>query len=140
MSKNHADRPASGFTLIEVIVALAIAGLALGLLIGATGSGLGNATTADRYIVATRMAQSHLAALGIVTPLRAGEQSGDDGGGYSWRITISEPTRHASGLKAAERVVGLYTVDVTVSWREGLALRSVSLASKLLGRASDSSG
>lgn len=123
-----------------MVVALAIAGLALGLLIGAIESGLGGANTADRYIAATRMAQSHLAALGTVTPLRAGEQSGDDGGGYSWRVGISEPVRHASGSKAGGKVFGLYTVDVTVSWREGLSFRSVSLSSKLLGQTSDSGG
>ena len=58
LSKNRADRPAAGFTLIEVLVALAIAALGLGALMAAAGTGLGNATLADQYIEATRRAQA----------------------------------------------------------------------------------
>lgn len=121
--------------MIEVIVALAIAGLGLALMIAATGTGLGNARAADRYIAATRRAQSHLAALGIAATLRPGEQSGDDGGGYSWRTTISEPALHTSGAQSAANVLGLYNVGVTISWRDGLFTRSVSLSSQRLSQA-----
>jgi len=134
LSKNRADRPSSGFTLIEVIVALAIAGLGLALMIAAEGTGLGNAGTADRYIAATRRAQSHLAALGIAAPLHPGQQSGDDGGGYSWRTIVSEPVLHAAGAQSAARVPGLYNVTVTISWRDGRSNRSVSLSSQRLAQ------
>lgn len=103
-------------------------------MIAATGTGLGNAGAADRYIAATRRAQSHLAALGIAATLRPGDQSGDDGGRYSWRTTISEPTLHASGARSAEKVLGLYNVGVTIFWRDGVFTRSVSLSSQRLGQ------
>jgi general secretion pathway protein I len=131
LSKSHGDRAHSGFTLVEVIVALAIAGLGLALMIAAAGAGLGNAGEADRYIDATRRAQAHLAALGVTTTLRPGEQSGDDGGGYSWRVRVSEPVLHASDAQAA-KVLGLYTVEVTISWRDARSSRNVSLLSQRL--------
>lgn len=119
------------------MVALAITGLGLALLMAAVGTGLGNAGTADRYIAATRRAQSHLAALGIATTIRPGEQSGDDGGGYSWRTRISEPALHASDAQARSKILGLYTVDVTISWREGRSMRSVSLVSQRMVQVTD---
>jgi general secretion pathway protein I len=140
LSKKPADGSEWGFTLIEVTVALAVAGLGLVLIIGAAGTGLGNANVADRYIVAARRAQSHLAMVGIIAPLRAGEQSGDDGGGYSWRVKISEPVLHAPGSDAADKGLGLYTVDVTISWRDGFSTRNVSLQSKRLGVLAASNG
>ena len=143
MSKNRTDiarrgSPGEGFTLIEILVALAIASLGLGFLMMAAGTGLGNAGIADQYIEATRRAQSHLAVLGVTAPLRAGDTSGDDGGGYSWRVRISEPSMHAAGpAGSAQPPLGLYTVDVTMSWRNGISIKTVSLRSLRLARGSD---
>src|SRR3954470_18047813 len=77
LSKNRA-RNSSGFTLVEVTVALAVAALGLGLLMAAAGTGLRNAMLADQYIDATRRAQSHLAEIGRLAPLRPGLQLGND--------------------------------------------------------------
>jgi len=138
LSKNRAHN-SSGFTLIEAMVALAIAALGLGVLMAAAGTGLGNAALADRYIAATRRAQSHLAAIGTLTPLRPGVQSGNDGGGYSWQVRISQPVLHAPG-PAATNPPALYTVEVTLSWRSGIGTRSLSLQSQRLGHVPDGNG
>jgi general secretion pathway protein I len=126
----------AGFTLIEVVVALAIAALGLGFLVAAAGTGLENATLADRYIELTRLAQSHLAAVDVVTPLRPGEQGGDDGGGYSWRVRVSQPVVHAAAPASEMQLsLALYSVEVTETWRSGLFSKSVSLQSQHVGRA-----
>jgi general secretion pathway protein I len=141
----HPDHPraarSAGFTLFEVIVALAIAALGLGFLIAAAGSGLENATLADQYIEATRRAQSHLAALEVLTPLRPGEQSGDDGGGYSWRVRISQPVLHAGSAEGqAQMPSALYGVEVIIGWRSGSSARSVSLRSQRIGNVGGATG
>src|SRR5262245_36800834 len=124
--RNH--NRAAGFTLLEVVVALALAGLGLALLLGAAGQGLGNAQTADRFLEATRRAQSHLAELGIVTPLKVGEYAGDDGGGFTWRVRIEPPAMHAPARgKKPEQSLALYTVDVTVGWQTNSQKREVTL-------------
>src|SRR5262245_59527729 len=87
----NAPQRAAGFTLIEVIVALVIAGLGLTLMLGAVSQGLNNAGTADRYLEATRRAQARLAEIGVTSPLKPGMQNGDDGGGFYWQTEISEP-------------------------------------------------
>jgi general secretion pathway protein I len=133
LPKNRPEHRQAGFTLIEVIVALAIAALGLGMLMMATGTGLTNATAAGETIEATLRAQSHLAALGTLTPLHPGVQSGDDGGGYFWRVAISQPVSHASAADADETPPALYSILVTITWRSGLASRSVSLRTQRLG-------
>src|SRR4030088_3809545 len=77
---------ASGFTLLEVVVAVSIAGLALVGLFKAGSTGLFAANTAGRVEEAVERAQSHLAAFGRASDVFAGEIEGDDGGGFHWRL------------------------------------------------------
>ncbi len=72
MSNERAD----GFTLLEVIVALAIAALALIVLFRAGSDGLFAVDTATRAEEAVERAQSHLAAIGHDVALLQGEFCG----------------------------------------------------------------
>lgn len=123
---------ASGFTLIEVLVALAIAALGLALLVAATGSGLENAAIADRTIQATSQAQSRLAQVGRTVPLRKGDYFGDEGDGFHWRVRVADPLLHGSSGAAAGGLA-LYPVTVTESWRSGAEEKKLSLYSERLG-------
>jgi general secretion pathway protein I len=128
-----ADRneAARGFTLIEVLVALAIAALGLGLMLSATGTGLQSASVADQYIQATSRAQSLLAQVGLSSPLKAGDTSGDYDDGYGWRVHVGSPfSRAALGQAPA---AALYPVTVTISWRNGVQRRAMSLHTEKLG-------
>lgn len=126
---------ASGFTLIEVLVALAIAALALVMFAAAVGTGLGNAALANQYIEATRRAQSRLALVGTAFPLVPSDQSGDDGGGFSWRVRISAPAQHTTVPSAGQTVPAAYTVEVSISWHAGAKLENVTLQTQRLGLA-----
>ena len=134
MSGRRARRshsPASdGFTLFEVVIALAIAALGLGLLMAAASTGVGNSALARQYIEATRRAQSHLAEIGIIAPIVPGVQSGDDDDGYTWQAQISPPLLHAGPPVTGTKPFALYRVDVSVSWRSGNQLKTVSLQSQ----------
>jgi general secretion pathway protein I len=121
---------ASGFTLIEVLVALAIAALGLAFLVAATGTGLQNATVADQYIQAVGRAQARMAQLGITIPLKTGDYSGDDGGGYRWRVHVGAPSSHAA---SGNQILNLYPVRTSVSWSSGLLQRTVSFNSERTG-------
>src|SRR5215210_7192042 len=87
LQRRRAD--ARGFTLLEVVVALAIASLALVGLFRAGSGGLFAADTAARVDEAVERAQSHLAAFGRTGAVAPGELAGDDGGGFSWRVRVS---------------------------------------------------
>jgi general secretion pathway protein I len=131
-------RRPEGFTLIEVLIALAIAALGIASLIAATGTGLGNVDVAARVIEATRRAQSRLAAVGISAPLLPGELSGSDGDDYAWTTRISSPLIHTA-VAGADPTPALFEVEVEISWYDGPRRRSVSLRSERLAAAVPSS-
>ena len=89
-------RSTQGFTLLEVVVALVIAALALIGLFRAGSGGLFASETAVRVDEAIERAQSHLAAFGRTGAVTPGDMEGDDGGGYRWRVRVEpiagEPT------------------------------------------------
>jgi hypothetical protein len=55
-----------------------------------------------------------------------GEQGGDDGAGYRWRVRVAAPALHPSPVPGGPTGV-LYDVDVTMSWAEGGRMRAISL-------------
>lgn len=77
-----------GFTLLEVLIAFAMASIALAVLYHGTTDGLLGSRLAARTDEAVARARSRLAVLCHGAPLMPGEQSGDDGGGYTWRTQI----------------------------------------------------
>jgi general secretion pathway protein I len=114
----------AGFTLLEVMVALVIAALASIMLYQSGFSGAAESLTAAHYQEAVVRAQSRLASIGVLTALRPAQQSGDDGGGFHWRLTI-----------AADKSNGKLTLyDVVVT--EVFGDRQVVLATKRIGRSS----
>jgi len=116
------SHPQAGFTLLEVMVAFVIAALASIILYQAGFGGAAQSTTAARYQEAVVRAQSRLASIGTLTALRPAQASGDDGGGFKWRLDIAAESSNGQGLT-------LYDVQVT----EGFGNRSVTLATKRLG-------
>jgi general secretion pathway protein I len=128
----------AGFTLLEVVVAVAIAGLALVGLFQAGSGGLFAVDTATRAEEALQRAQSHLAAVGRDAALVEGESSGDDGGGYHWRLQV-QPAAQRQGVAAdgvTPQNATLYSVLVSISWQSRGHERAVTLQTLRLGAGS----
>jgi general secretion pathway protein I len=126
---------ASGFTLLEVVVALVIASLALIGLFQAGAGGLFAVDTAARAEEALQRAQSHLAAVGRDAGLVEGDSSGDDGGGYRWRLRI-QPVAQRPGVAAdgvTPQTTSLFDVEVSVSWQSQAHQRAVVLRTLRIG-------
>jgi prepilin-type N-terminal cleavage/methylation domain-containing protein len=129
-----------GFTLLEVIIALIIAGMAAVVLFEAAGSGLHETQIASMYDQAIVRAKSRLAAATHGTKLAAGDWRGDDGGGFRWRLRVA-PLANASlrpigvvGPRAAASIpVVLYGVSVWIGWNEGGTERDVRLDTEQVG-------
>lgn len=83
-----------GFTLIEILVALVIAGFGLASLMGLTSSGLHLSSTATRVARETVLARSALERFGVELPVRPGVLSGTMSEGFRWRsaIEVADPT------------------------------------------------
>jgi general secretion pathway protein I len=125
-----------GFTLIEVLVALAITLLAMGVVAGSVASSLRTASQTARWERAVSRAQSHLDA--IVDPGKIlGEHEGDEADGYHWRTNVAFITSARSPNPTRGNLwssgTALYAVTVTISWHEGLMSRTFSVRSARLG-------
>lgn len=125
----------AGFTLLEVIVAVAIAGLALVGLFQAGSGGVFAVDTAARAEEALQRAQSHLAAIGRDAALVQGDSTGDDGAGYRWRLQV-QPVSQRQGVAAdgiTPQNTTLFSVEVAVSWESRGHQRAVILRTLRLG-------
>jgi general secretion pathway protein I len=122
-----------GFTLLEVLVALVIAVLALAVLAHAGLDGLRGAVLSGRYQEALARAQSHLAAIGE-TPV-PGDRQGDEGDGFHWRVRIVPVATTTVPLAASGQLgmsstqpISLMAVNIVISW--GTPRRAVELDSE----------
>jgi general secretion pathway protein I len=130
----------SGFTLLEVMIALIIAGMAAVALFEAVGSGMHATQTASMYDQAIVRAKSRLAAATHGTSLAPGDRRGDDGGGFQWRLRVA-PIANAAlrpmgliGPRAAStQAVVLYEVTVWIGWNDGGTERQVRLDTQQVG-------
>jgi general secretion pathway protein I len=127
--------PQSGFTLLEVLVALAIAAVALVGLFQAGSGGMFAVDTAARAQEAIQRAQSHLAAVGRDAALVQGDFTDDDGGGYRWRLQVRPVATHPAPDARSAVPATLFDVDVAVSWPGRSGDRSVVLKTLRLGTA-----
>jgi general secretion pathway protein I len=129
-----------GFTLLEVVVALAIAAVAFVGLFQAGSGGLFAVDTAARVQEAIQRAQSHLAAVGRDAALTQGDFTDDDGDGYRWRLTVrpvmSRQVLAVGGNTNATET--LFDVEVAISWPGRNGDRSVVL--KTLRPGTETSG
>ena len=118
-----------GFTLIEIIVALAILAVALGALFQAFSGGLQATAVAGRQAAAVMLAQSLLDRIGQDIPLVAGEQTGVSEDGLRWSIAIA-PSPLIARERRADSPLLPFDVLVTVAadGRRPVALTTLRLA------------
>jgi len=115
-----------GFTLLEVLVAFAILGVALGTLLQTFAVGLRNTALSEEYTQAILHAESVLAGLGVEEPLEEGSLGDELDEKYAWRGWVSvyeEP----DGPELPDNGLLPYHVRVEVYWFEQDKERSVSL-------------
>ena len=130
-------RADAGFTLLEVMIAFAIAALALGVFYGGVAGGVRTAGVAAHYEAALARAQSRLAAMGGPARLIPGDTSGDDGGGYTWRVQVRQTASAPfAGLppdaaRTAPRAA-LFALNVTIAWNMDGGERRVTLGTARL--------
>ena len=122
-----------GFTLLEIVVALAIMGLALVGLFRAGSGGLLAVDAAGHVDEAIERAQSRLAAIGRAGAMTPGATEGDDGGGYHWQVRTRPLAAWQIGSGEAATTVTLFEIDVAISWEADGRHRSVVLSSRRLG-------
>ena len=79
---------ASGFTLLEILVALVIFALAFAVVAQIMHTALRQSTVARSLTGATLLARSELARVGVEVPLQVGRAEGETEDGMRWQTEI----------------------------------------------------
>lgn len=129
--------PARGFTLLEVLAAIALLAIAFAVGLGALGKAAQNAGRAAALNTAVERAQSLFAAQGLEAPLREQTLTGKFADGMAWTLRIHvlpRPTaategqagvalRQSGAQLAQATAIQLYQLDMTVQYGAGHTLR-----------------
>jgi len=121
---NAGERDEAGFTLIEMIVALAILAVALGTLLAAFSQDFARQRLERSSLEARMLAQSMLASTDRVAA--PSTRSGVTADGFSWTIA-AEPYGNDED-RAAWRFAPV-AVTATVAWRDSGFIHRVTLLS-----------
>jgi general secretion pathway protein I len=118
----------AGFTLVEIIVALAILALSLNAILPAISDALWRTSEAEAQAEAASLARSLLAQAGSAVPLRDGAAAGQFENGFRWRLNVTP-----YGAAAQLTPVRAYLVAAEVSWDDARQERSLVLTTLRLG-------
>ena len=121
-----ASSAAAGFTILEVLVALAILGLVLAAALGLLSTGAVGVSRAEQMSRAVIVGESVLAALGTnVDPKDDGlSDTSDDG--FAWKVAIT-PYADETTPPPKPPAIRLYRVEIVVQLDRGLDYRLVTL-------------
>ncbi|MBI3582657.1 MAG: prepilin-type N-terminal cleavage/methylation domain-containing protein [Nitrospinae bacterium] len=135
-----------GFTLLEVMVAIAILGLGLTVVFELFSGGLKSVEISNDYSNAVILANKKMGELSLKEMLKVGKEAGDfpEEDNYKWEVEI-EPYKESSefGVRNSElekkeedktqsnteSPVKIYRLDVRVFWKTGLTEKDVRLTS-----------
>jgi general secretion pathway protein I len=127
VSRVAADVRQRGFTLIEVVIALAVFAVAVGVCMQIATAGLRQSRIAAEQTQAALLAQSLLDMHGVGERLEPGRSSGRLEGDYQWEIEVTPydvPLQVDSPLAAGLSAVQLFRLDLTIRWPAGPNERS----------------
>jgi general secretion pathway protein I len=120
----------AGFTLVEVIVALAILSVGLSILLGVISNSLRQTGSAERMAEAGSLAQSLMAEVGTDLPIKPEQREGLFPNGYRWHLKM---VPYGDAGEREEWPVGAYTISTEVDWEEGTDRHSYALTTLRLG-------
>jgi general secretion pathway protein I len=118
-----------GFSLIEVLVALAILGIALGAMMPRISLGSLAAERASRTEEAVLLAEQLLTEAGRTIPMPSGQAvEGETPAGYSWRLSTC-CVRNAANA-TGQTIAGIVDIRADVSWLSMRGSQSVALTGR----------
>ena len=119
-----------GFSLLEMVVAVAILGFSLGALYQAAGGAIRIVRTDEQRSYAIELVRSLIAVYAVV-PSTGLNETGETEGGFSWKVVV-EPVALPEDVSLMEGA--LQRLSVVISWDDGPKKREVSLDSVVAGR------
>lgn len=119
-----------GFTLIETVIALAILGIGLTVIIELFSGGLRLARTSEEYTKAMNFARMKLEEIISQQKIEEGTDEGEYDDTYRWQVSMKKmdllPMEKDSDFKPP---VELFQVKVDILWKSGSKERSATIES-----------
>ena len=138
-ARRRGKHPSAGFLLLEVLTALIIAALVLAMLVRTSAESSREVRVSLDTQEAVVRARSRLAAL-VHGELMPGQRAGDDGGGFTWRMTVvplqtaivprDHGDQYPDELTPSQT---LYAVTVEIAWQADGTHRHLVLETRRLG-------
>ena len=110
-------RRSAGFTLLEVLVSMAILAICLTIIMELFSGGLKSARLSERYVRAAFLAREKMEEILLAKRLSEGIMEGVYGEGFRWRVAIHP----AEAVEENQPKLPFETFDihVRVTWKEG---------------------
>lgn len=124
-------RNKNGFTLMEVLVAIAILGIGLGILLELFSGGLRSARTSEEYTRALWYGKAKMEEMLTAKDLSEGVTEDTFDSQFSWKSEVikANPSVGQEGTVNASLPVDLYKIMVKVTWPSGQGERSLEMES-----------
>lgn len=120
-------RHSAGFSLLEMVVAMAILAISLGMMYQAVGGATRNVRSDEKYAYAVELARSLLAGNAKV-PLSGMSSKGITNGDFSWQVNTAPIEMPGSFQPGA-----LQDIVVSVSWPDRGSSKEIILSSVVEG-------
>ena len=119
-----------GFTLLEIMVALAILGIALTVILQQFSAGLRSVRISREYTAAVIHAREKMEECCLNQKLAEKEETGEFEDGYKWRVVVApfKEEKKNEGESTEFLLLTMYDIKSTVSWDGGGKSRQVELA------------
>ena len=126
LSRGRVDR--NGFTLIEVVIAVAILGIGLTVIMELFSGGLRLARVSEEYTKAMNFASLKMEEIATQKTVEEGEEEGEFDKTFRWQVGI-EKVDILPGDKGTEfkPPANLYHIRLLVLWKSGSKERSAGL-------------
>jgi general secretion pathway protein I len=120
----------TGFTLIEVVVALAILGIGLTVIIELFAGGLRLARVSEEYTKAVNLARIKMEEMAWKPPTVEGTEEGEFNETYRWKVETKKvdllPAERETDYKPP---VELFQIKMNVLWKSGSKERALEIES-----------
>ena len=113
-------RKPGGFTLVEVVVAMAVLGISLVLIIELFSGGLRLARASEEYTIAGQFARQKMEEIALSNQLEEGIEEGEFDSTYRWQAEVKKIEVLLFSKETDYRPpVDLFQVQVRIIWKSG---------------------